>query len=274
MPSKHSKVVPDEVKTIPKFPIKNIPQSSTIIVIGKPGTGKSNLIKHIMYLLRGRYPVCRVWNGTEESTGFYGKFVPDLYISNDYSETEHKSSTIRNRKINEQIKRGKKSGNLVPDKIEVVDDVSDNKKIIHNNLMRSIFKMGARHWNQLFIYGTQFMMDFPNDVRNSAGIVFLFGDVEIGSRKKLYENFGGVFGSFDKFCAYFDEITNGQDGKYRTMVLVRHGAKSTSLEDMVFWHKAPNMENTQFTFGCKQFVDHSQKRFDPDYEEDYGLEIE
>jgi hypothetical protein len=49
-------------------------------MIGKPGTGKSSIIKSYMYAKRHIFPVGPSCNGTEDSTQFFSKHVPDLFI--------------------------------------------------------------------------------------------------------------------------------------------------------------------------------------------------
>ena len=49
-------------------------------MIGKPGTGKSSIIKSYMHAKRHIFPVGLFCNGTEDSTQFFSKHVPSLFI--------------------------------------------------------------------------------------------------------------------------------------------------------------------------------------------------
>ena len=71
-----------------KFDMKSItfkPTESTgpvIMLIGKRGTGKTFLVKDLLYYHQD-VPIGVVISGTEEGNGFYGKIVPKLFIHNE-----------------------------------------------------------------------------------------------------------------------------------------------------------------------------------------------
>ena len=50
-----------------------------IVVIGKPGTGKTTLITSILYNKKHIFPVGMVMSGTEDSNGHYGKIFPETF---------------------------------------------------------------------------------------------------------------------------------------------------------------------------------------------------
>ena len=58
---------------------------SKIVVIGKPGTGKTTLITRILYEKRHVLPCAFVMSGTEDSNGHYGKILPSSFVHNKYS---------------------------------------------------------------------------------------------------------------------------------------------------------------------------------------------
>jgi GTP-binding protein EngB required for normal cell division len=56
----------------------------TIVLIGRRDTGKSMLIKDIMYHHR-TIPMGAVISGTEVSNQFFSKLVPKIFIHNEYN---------------------------------------------------------------------------------------------------------------------------------------------------------------------------------------------
>ena len=73
-----------------KFDMKSIsfkPNESkgpVIVLIGRRDTGKSFLVKDVLY--HQQYiQIGTVISGTEEGNGFYGKLVPKLFIHNEYN---------------------------------------------------------------------------------------------------------------------------------------------------------------------------------------------
>ena len=90
MPKKRSLKVNDEynikeldLSLIPPN-VDNYKQDSQggckLFVIGKPGTGKSTLIKRIMYEKQDIIPFCQVYSGSEDSNSFFSKFCPDVCV--------------------------------------------------------------------------------------------------------------------------------------------------------------------------------------------------
>ena len=55
---------------------------SKIVVIGKPGTGKTTLIASLLYEKRNIFPTGLVMSGTEDSNGYYKKIFPSTFVYN------------------------------------------------------------------------------------------------------------------------------------------------------------------------------------------------
>ena len=66
-----------------KFDIRKIPKNSVVVFIGKRNTGKSFLVKDLLYYLRD-IPIGTVISGTEGANAFYSKIVPGLFIHDEY----------------------------------------------------------------------------------------------------------------------------------------------------------------------------------------------
>ena len=49
-----------------------------IVIIGKPGTGKTWLITDLLYKKRHIFPVCMICSGTEDSNHHFSKIFPEL----------------------------------------------------------------------------------------------------------------------------------------------------------------------------------------------------
>ena len=63
--------------------MNNIHQGgSKIVVIGKPGTGKSTLITDLLYHKKHIFPIGMVFSGTEDSNGHYSKIFPKSFVYN------------------------------------------------------------------------------------------------------------------------------------------------------------------------------------------------
>ena len=65
--------------TLRKFDMKKIPQDAVCIFIGRRRTGKSTLVRDLLYHHQDM-PLGTVISGTEESNGSYAKMIPPIFI--------------------------------------------------------------------------------------------------------------------------------------------------------------------------------------------------
>jgi len=256
--------MPDEIKqvAIKEFEIEKTELSCTWFVVGAPGSGKSNFIQALIYYNRNKYPVVRVFNGSEDSIqnknrlGF-SKHIEPLYCTPYYDEEDEKRFIARQRQC-----LFEKCTN--PYAINILDDIGDDPKLFKTKVMRGLFKLGSRHWAMMAVVGTQYAIDLPTDIRSSVSYVAIFKEPNEVNRVKLYKNFGGCCGSYQNFCQLMDVLT----GEYSCMIINRR-SNSNNIEDCVFYFKADNFDNKKFNMGCQEFRDWAKSRYNPNYVEDY-----
>ncbi len=238
--------------------MEDIPISCTWIVIGPPASGKTTFMENMSYYLKHRYPVARVFIGTDDGYKKMCDIFPSLYVSNYYDEEEEKNLILRQRKC--EVENGKQyAGNYA---INIIDDASDNPKIYKTKIMRGLFKLGSQHWNQLCMIGSQYCIDMPPDIRKSVSYAAIFREPEETERKKLYNNFGGLAGSYDNFCDLMDQLT----GDY-TCLIFKKRSQSNKIEDCVFWYRTENPDKRNWKFGCLEYREWARKRYDKNYQE-------
>lgn len=242
---------------IREFNLADIPASATVILIGNPGSGKSSCVDNIAYAKRGTYPVARVFCGTESGYKKWCEIYHPLFVTNGYSEEELKEHVLRQKKLS-MYYGDKHAANY---SLLVIDDVSDDPKLYKSKIMRGIFKLGSQHWHQLVLMCTQYALDFPPDIRKSVSYVFLFFESNDIERKKLYNNFGGICGSYENFCDLMDGIT----GDYTAMVIKNRDVKTKNITDNVFYFRSKILG--KWTFGCKEYRKWGDARYNTKYQE-------
>jgi hypothetical protein len=220
-------------------------------------THNTTFIENMMYILKDRYPVGTAFIGTEGAYERFCQIMHPLYVRPRYDEEEEKNHILR-QKTCALENGGKHTANYA---INVLDDVSDDPKIYKTNVMRGLFKLGAQHWHQLLMVGSQYAIDMPPDVRKSVSYVAIFMEPEDQERKKLYANFGGLAGSYENFCDLMDQIT----GDY-TCLIFRKRTQTQSLEENVFWFKGRQLP--LWKFGCREYRKWADERYDKDYVEE------
>jgi hypothetical protein len=217
-------------------------------------THNTTLIENLAYYNKHRYPVARIFMGTEDGYKKFCKIFNPLYVSNSYDEGQERQHILRQKTCN--MENGKNyEGNYA---INILDDVSDDPKIYKTKVMRGLFKLGSQHWSQLLLIGSQYAIDMPPDIRKSASYIALFREPEEGERKKLHANFGGIVGNYQKFCDAMDQIT----GDYTCMILKKR-SQSQRIEDCVFYYKTVQLG--PWKFGCNEYKSWAKERYDPNY---------
>jgi hypothetical protein len=219
-------------------------------------THNTSLIEGLCYHLKHRYPVARVFMGTEAGYRKFCEIFHPLYVSNYYDEEEEKRHILRQRTC--EIENGKGyPGNYA---INIIDDASDDPKIYKGKVMKGLFKLGSQHWNQLFMVGSQYAIDMPPDVRKAVSYAAIFFEPEEEERKKLYRNFGGLAGSYENFCDLMDQLT----GDY-TCLIFKKRTQSHNIEDNISWFRTSVLK--PWKFGCKEYREWANERYDKNYKE-------
>src|SRR3972149_9616021 len=94
---------------------------SKLVCIGKPGTGKTNLITSLLYYKKHIFPVGEIMSGTEDSNSYFQKIFPSLFIYNKL-DIEKLKDFIKRQKIDKQHLD-------IPWSVLVLDDCTDDPKI-------------------------------------------------------------------------------------------------------------------------------------------------
>ncbi len=128
----------EETIRIDEFRLEDIPLSCTWIIVGPPGSGKTTFIENMAYYHKHRYPVARIFMGTEGGYKQFCNIFHPLYVSNSYDEDEERRHIIRQRTciMNDPDNPGNSA-------INILDDVSDDPKIYKSKVMRGLFKLGS-----------------------------------------------------------------------------------------------------------------------------------
>lgn len=236
---------------IKKFNPKTMRDNSIVVFIAKRMSGKSTCVKDIMYHKR-HLPVGVVMSGTEEGNCFYQKFIPDLFVYNEYKSEVIDKIVTRQKAL---IKSGHQTSAFI-----ICDDCMYDKKFLREKIMRQIFYNG-RHWNIFFMLTMQYCMDLTPDLRSNIDYIFVFRENILQNREKIYKNFFGIFPTFEMFNQVMNECTENYE-----CIVLDNTIKSNKIEDVVFWYKAKMYENDFRVCHPKVWATH-KRLYDPKHDQ-------
>lgn len=246
-----------------KFDIKNIESDSVVLFIGKRCTGKSWLVRDLMYNNKSM-PIGTVISGTESANQFYSKIIPSIFIHGEYNEKIIMSVLKRQKMVLKKIKKefnATGSSNTDPNAFLILDDCLYDNTWVRSKHVRSLF-MNGRHYKILFIITMQYALGIPPSLRTNVDYVFLLRENIVQNRRRLYDSFAGMFPTFDMFCQVMDQCTENYE-----CIVIHNNAKSNKLEDQVFWYKATVCPT--FQIGSQAFWNYHKKNFnDEDVDEE------
>jgi hypothetical protein len=252
-----------------KFDMKTISfkiheaKGPVVVLVGRRDTGKSYLVRDLLYYQQD-IPLGVVVAGTEEGNGFYGKMVPKLFIHNEYNTAIIENVLKRQKGVLREMKKqmeAYKKSNIDPRAFVILDDCLYDGTWAKDKMMRLLF-MNGRHWKIMLIITMQYPLGIPPTLRTNIDYVFILREPYIANRKRIYENYAGMFPTFESFCQVMDQCTENYE-----CLVINNNAKSNRLQDQVFWYKAD--AHNDFKLGSKEFWDLSKDIPSDEEEEKY-----
>ena len=240
----------DEINLkLKKFDITSMKDDSVIAMIAKRNSGKSILCADLLYHHRN-IPAGVIISPTEKANSFYGDFVPDCFIHDEFNPLII-SKLLQRQEI--LIHKNKTDSPIDGRAFLILDDCLYDTKWIKDINMRSVF-MNGRHYKLMFILTMQFALGIPPNLRTNIDYIFILRENIVSNRKRLYDHYAGMFPTFEMFCKVMDKCTQNYE-----CLVIYNGAKTNNLEDQIFWYKA-DMHPT-FKMGSPKFWNYHKKKY-------------
>lgn len=247
---------------IKRFDMKKIPQDAVVIFIGRRRTGKSTLVRDLLFHHQDM-PLGTVISGTEESNSFYGKMIPPLFIHNEFTPLVLDNFVKRQKMIMGKIQTDLKAqvrSKLDPRSFMILDDCMYDDSWTHDKNIRYLF-MNGRWLKAFFIITMQYPLGIQPALRTNVDYVFILREPYLNNRKRIFDNYASAFPSFEFFCQIMDQCTQNYE-----CIVIDNTSQSAKLEDCVFWYKADT--HGDFRIGAPQFWQHSASYYRDKDEED------
>ena len=252
-----------------KFDMKNISfrpdenKGPVIVLIGRRDTGKSFLVRDLLYHHQD-IPIGTVISGTEAGNGFFSAHVPKLFIHDEYNTAIIENILKRQKSVLKQVKKemeAYKRSSIDPRAFVILDDCLYDNKWTKDIVMRLLF-MNGRHWKIMLVITMQYPLGIPPNLRTNIDYVFILREPYIANRKRIYENYAGMFPTFESFTQVMDQCTENFE-----CLVINNNAKSNKLTDQIFWYKAEKQKD--FKLGSKEFWEISKDIGSDDEDEPY-----
>jgi len=234
-----------------------------IVLIGRRDTGKSYLVRDVLYYHQD-IPIGTVISGTEAGNGFYSKHVPRLFIHDEYNTAIIENILKRQKTVLKQVKReieAYRRSKLDPRAFVILDDCLYDASWTKDKMMRLLF-MNGRHWKIMLVITMQYPLGIPPNLRTNIDYVFILREPYIANRKRIWENYAGMFPTFESFCQVMDQCTENYE-----CLVINNNSKSNKLHDQIFWYKAE--PHGDFKLGSKDFWEISKDINSDDEDEIY-----
>jgi hypothetical protein len=245
-----------------KFEMRKVPQDAVCIFIGRRRTGKSTLVRDLLFNHQDM-PLGTVISGTEESNSFYGKMIPPIFIHGEYNPLilanyVKRQKMIMGRIQKEQVNGGK--SRIDPRAFMILDDCMYDDSWTHDKNIRYLF-MNGRWLKVFFIITMQYPLGIQPALRTNVDFVFILREPYMTNRKRIFDNYASAFPSFEFFCQIMDQCTQNYE-----CLVVDNTSQSAKLEDCVFWYKAEI--HPDFKIGAPEFWQHSANNYRDKEEEE------
>ncbi len=76
--------------------------------------------------------------------------------------------------------------------------------------------------------------------------VFILREPYIANRKRIWENYAGMFPTFESVAHVMDQCTENYE-----CLVIDNNSRSNKLQDQIFWYKA--QPHGDFRLGSKEF---------------------
>ena len=250
-----------DMKQISFRPDEN--KGPVVVLIGRRDTGKSFLVRDLLYHHQD-IPIGTVISGTEAGNGFFAAHVPKLFIHDEYNTAIIENILKRQKAVLKQVNKEMevyKRTSIDPRAFVILDDCLYDNKWTKDKMMRLLF-MNGRHWKIMLIITMQYPLGIPPNLRTNIDYVFILREPYIANRKRIWENYAGMFPTYESFSQVMDQCTENFE-----CLVINNNSKSNKLNDQVFWYKAQT--HSDFKLGSKEFWDISKDLGSDDEEESY-----
>ena len=166
-----------EAMAIREFNLNQMVTNPSILCIGKRGSGKSFLLRDLLYHFRN-IPAGIIISPTERMHGDHKRYFPDLYIHDNITDATMNNILLRQ---SEMINKAKQNidHKIDPSALLIMENCLSSKKEWSKNKIIQEIMINGRHYYLTNIVTMQCPMGISPDMRLNFDYVFL-GEADLG----------------------------------------------------------------------------------------------
>ena len=199
------------------------------ICIGKRGTGKSILIRDLLYHMRHKLDYGIAMSPTHDSADSFASFMPPSSVYREY-----RADIVEKMLLSQRDRSHERGMDALRSLYLVLDDCMYDKAVMKGRTIRDLF-MNGRHSKIFFMCAVQWCMDLNPALRTQVDYCFCLRENLISNRERLWKYFFGVFPRYEDFSRVFDACTTNYE-----CLVIDNTVQSNNIEDCIFWYKASN----------------------------------
>jgi hypothetical protein len=210
---------------IPQFDPKTAKQDCVWLLIGPRNTGKSVLLKDLLYHTKSHYDLAMAMTATISTVDMLKEFIPHrLIFTNGYDFAFGDKFLITTRNTIAQRK--------LRHSVLVLDDCMFDNRVMKSEAQKNLH-MNGRHYKTSIFNTTQYCMVIPNDIRTDIDYILALRENTMANKRRLFEYFFGMFKNFSEFDRVFSHCTKN----FGALVLDKT-RPSSCIEDCMRWYVA------------------------------------
>jgi hypothetical protein len=207
-----------------RFDPASLPLGSISLVQGRRNTGKSTILKSLMFAVRSKIDCVVAMTPTQSSVDFFRSVMPTALVYEKGIDVGVIEAMLTMQR--ELISKGKRRELLL-----ILDDVSYDKASFRSPVLGDAWRNG-RHAAVTIMMTSQACFDIPPDLRSNTDIIFALRDPILTNRKKLHAAYFGQL-PFDAFSQCFEACT----AQYGAVVL-NQTVPTNEPSECLFWFRA------------------------------------
>ena len=199
---------------LPFFDVTLLHQPTLMMIVGNPGSGKTNTVRSLLLELmydaavnaRPDFPLLHAAMYGSKGEGEYGTAIHPTLVFDDVQTDNLKNTINRLLKIRQNISSDPQSTDREDMGTRIIlDDVTSSRQIFENKYARFIWRKN-RHVDLSMWLCSQYVNDAPAWMRQLFAVVFI-RSINNSDRRELFKNYGQFFKDYHTFSQILTETT-------------------------------------------------------------------